>query len=219
LSTHKKSEVDLKVAQELKNHQDFMFQTNQAIQNLNFALVNLSIQHEKLTASLFSRLKNTEIKFENLEALCQKTLSGFGQKYSIFDKDFTDRINQIQSNIDELDKHCVSNDVFEDSINNLTYKLEGFKKSFEGLFNHVNTSLGCIHGKIESETQKVKQELFVPPQEFDPIKQKVDEILSALRVDCEGLIKEISLLKKSAHYTEKRFENIYTLIERLKEDK
>ena len=219
LSTHKKSEVDLRVAQELKNHKDFMHETNQAIQNLNFAIVNLSVQHEKLTNSLNSRLKDTEIKFENLEEACKKNLNEYAQKYSNFDKNFTSKINEIQSNMDAIDKHCVCQDTFTENIDKLTDKVEAFQKAFDSLYSYVDTSLGCIHGKIAHEIQKTKQELTIPPQEFDPIKERVDAMLKTLHVDCEGLIKEIALLKKSAHYTEKRFENIYTLINRLKADK
>jgi hypothetical protein len=38
-------------------------------------------------------------------------------------------------------------------------------------------------------------------------------------VDFDGLVKEIAILKKAVAYDQKKFENVYTLIERLKAGK
>ena len=47
----------------------------------------------------------------------------------------------------------------------------------------------------------------------------MEEAFQILNVNYSGILKEISLIKKDISYSQKKFENIYTLIERLKEQK
>jgi hypothetical protein len=44
-------------------------------------------------------------------------------------------------------------------------------------------------------------------------------MLTCFKIDFEGVARELMMVKKNVAYGEKKFENIYTLIERLKGEK
>lgn len=55
--------------------------------------------------------------------------------------------------------------------------------------------------------------------EIDPVQVKIDEVKKVVKVDLDGVAKEIFLMKKAIVYEQKKIENIYTLIERIKAGK
>ncbi len=213
---HKKSDDEIRDYQEKKNHQDFIYQTNQAIQNINNSLISLALQHDKNVSKSESDKKYLSIAFENLEQnvtkqcyntshLCTKTLD-----------DLCESTTMIQACLEALDKECVKHDVFDGMIKLLSKKLDDFKKESHDI--NISNTVACekLFIMIREKIDKLRKEFTPVIPEVDPVKAYIDERFKEFRVDLEGITKEISILKKAVAYDEKKFENVYTLIERLK---
>ena len=216
LSTHKKSEVDLRVAQELKNNQDFIYQTNQSLQGLNHAIISLSLQHERVIAKTESEKKDLLIEFEKICEKVNKKLHGIDQRIGDLETKCDKDVDDIKFIINEMMRSFISTNTFSQHANNFDSRL---KEICNLLAKHIDASSsahGNIYNRIQSEISKVRSDLTPVIPEVDPVQKIIDERFAIFKVDLEGLVREISILKKAVAYDEKKFENIYTLIERLK---
>lgn len=218
--THKeRSEVDIRVAQEIKNHNDLMYETHQKINALNEAMISLSRQHEKSKAKSANDHQSLLIEFENLKSQVDKRF-----------KDLVDRIGAVESLLlqslskfkeikEEVNLDCLKKAEFEEALANLDSLVVSHHLTQCLKNDNFNKYLQQLKDKAEQDIEKLKKEIDSKPSVVDPIKKHIDERFSAWKIDVEGLVKEIALLKKSVSYDQKKFENIYTLIERLKEGK
>lgn len=218
LSTHKKSEIDLRVAQELKNNQDFIYQTNQSLQNLSQGILNTSNACEKIRAASENKCKEIEISFENLVKKLDEKYAAIERRFTNFERDI---IYMVQSNQNVVNQ-----------IRNQCSEFEHFKKDshchhdlVDSILVDISKTLQDQSSSLEKGISLTKQEVDVVRKELSPkgpsvesVKNAIDEILSVMKVDLDGIVKELNLIKKSQYYDEKKIENLYTLIERLKAD-
>jgi hypothetical protein len=219
ISTHKKSEVDLRVAQELKNNQDFIYQTNQSLQDLKKVLDALLLQHRQLIEKSCSDRKDLEIRFEKLENDVLKNIKQCLSKVNEMD----DSVNRLTVSKDRelkrlneqvlvITEHLLQ----QDQIN---LKWEKMQKEIEDLHDRLDQDIFSVKSSIHLQTSSLREDLCKQIPKIDLTKEQLEDRLETVYVDFAGLVRELELLKKSTNYNEKKFENIYTLIKRLQEGK
>jgi len=219
LSTHKKTEVDLRVAQELKNNQDFIYQTNQSLQSLSQGIISLSLQFEKSKGKLESDHKALQIKFENLEKKVLEECDETGYLIADYAKAIIDLTEDLTKKFEDVYKTLTS---IEDH-KNLACKVEDQILSIEKKTlidrSYTQSAFILLKAQLDEQNSSIRKDLEPKIPEVDPIQKAFDERFKPIQTDINGFIKEVGLLKKAVTYAEKKFENIYTLIERLKEGK
>ena len=219
LSTHKRSEVDIRIAQELKNNQDFIYQTNQSLQNLKRDLTYLTDKYKELFGEVGNNRKLIEIEFDNFCDKCNKYLYTMDKRQM----DYQSLMSQAFQSLIEKAQSDASNYASKEEVNMHVGKLSEWILSIQSTFERANSavvsSIQYLKNIFRSETDSIRKDLAPIVLEEDPIKKEVDRQISSFRVDFEGLVQEISRLKKAVAYDEKKFENVYTLIERLKAGK
>ncbi len=218
-STHKKSEVDLRVAQELKNNQDFIYQTNQSLQDLKKGLDAVVLQHQKLLDKSGSDNKDVEIRLENFEEEVVKSINHCLSKVN----NITDYVNVLCKSID-VNYKKISEQIYliSERLANQEEQLSictEIEKSIENLSNRLDQDIFSVKSLIQHHTSSLRDDLCKQIPKIDLTKEQLEECLKTVYVDFAGLVREIELLKKSTNYSEKKFENIYTLINRSKEGK
>lgn len=215
--THKdRSEVDLRVAQELKNNQDYIYKTFQEIQALKDGLQTLSYKLELSMAKSWSDVKTVHIEFENLrDEIVSKT------------NEFNQRVGKVESKVLHLMEAFT---LLNEEVKNKYLSIEDFKKtvdqqdeSIDSLADaliektdYFNIALSTLKAYFQAQLEAAKEELTPVIPKIDPVQLKIDESLKVFKVDFDGLIREIDFLKRENSYDQKKFENIYTLIERSK---
>ncbi len=209
----------MRVAQELKNNRDFIYQTNQALQNLGNGILSLSAQSEKLAAQFGRELKDMEIQFHNLEEKLQSKSALHMATESLLKRDWLQRLDVLEEKIDKFSEDFVHQELLQHKLSLLLDRINEIENQFDNLRSHVDSSSRLLQGKIQDAVVAVRKDLTPVIPKVDPVKKEIEEKLAAFYVDFAGLVKEIALLKKAVAYDEKKFENVYTLIERLKEGK
>ncbi len=163
--------------------------------------------------------KMLEIDFENHRNRCENMLGGFSQRCSVFEKNITDLVDHIQFNMEQFRTFYVSQTIVDERFKSISDWIFSFEESYKKLCGLLNSTAHVLKGQIQEEVSNIRRDLTPVIPEVDPVKKHVDDVLSIFRVDFDGLIKEIDRLKKDVAYDQKKFENIYTLIERLKAGK
>lgn len=215
LSTPKTSEEIASHAKE-KEYQAFIYRTNQVLNRLNEGIVSLGIQHEKMYQKHQSLHNNLSIDFEN--HISEVGLK-IGRAFSCID-DFRSDLGEIQlevkSQIDTSNREFVTKQDLERMTSYIYQQMKLLDISFKDLKNFVESELmnlkASLDGKIQAGCDEVKK---VMPK-VDPIEERFKSKLNDFYVDFTGLVTEVARIREAVRYGEKKFENIYTLIERLK---
>lgn len=218
--THKdRSEVDIRVAQELKNNKDFIYQTNQSLQALNHCMASIRDEHANAVARFSSERAQLLITFENFSEDLTKQTKDLTQKVG----DVETKLAKVLESISDIHAEMSMQYVTKDNFINTTYpqskKIDKVESDLIARHDSLGIALATMQQRINVRIEDLKKELTPVTPQIDPIKKQIDERLEVFKVDFDGLIREISLIKKDVSYGQKKFENIYTLIERLKEGK
>lgn len=213
------SKADFQAAQQQKDGIDFINHTNQGLQTLSTAIISLSIQNEKVTAKTASDHKSLLIEFENLKEVVLKSLKKMDQRLGDFESKLIELLNHFTNLREETSIKYLQKKEFYDSRVLEVKNIDDLQRQMIEKKDYMNFAISTLKNQFQQDLEVVKKELTPTPPEVDPIKQQLDERFKVLKIDLDGLIKEIELLKKAISYDQKKFENVYTLIERLKEGK
>lgn len=215
LSTPKTSEEIASHAKE-KEYQAFIYRTNQVLNRLNEGIVSLGIQHEKMYQKHQSLHNNLSIDFEN--HLSDVGLK-IGRAFSVIDdmrSDVADIQNEVRSQLDTSNLQFVNKVDLAKMVEHLAQQQRLLDLSFKSLKNFVESELmkikSSVDGKIKAASDEIKKEI----PKVDPIEERFKSKLNDFYVDFTGLVTEVARIREAVRYGEKKFENIYTLIERLK---
>lgn len=119
----------------------------------------------------------------------------------------------------EIYKNFLTRDEFIKHVAPEMKKIEKMELETVVQKDYFNQVVATLRNHVKEQMKELKVELTPEVPEVDPVKEKIDEVMKVFKVDFDGLVREINLLKKAQAYDEKKFENIYTLIERLKAGK
>lgn len=210
-----RSEVDIRVAQEIKNHKDLLYEAHQKINALNEGVISLSLAHEKSRNEFSRQAQSVLISFENLRQSVDDVLKQVGKRLG----DAESKLFEILDEFNELKEEVAISQIDKEQFESLFDEIEN-----RIVANHLkqaqkNDSLNnCVQNlqqKATEDLRTLREELA--PKEPEIKKEDLEKKFDVWRVDFDGLVKEIAILKKAVAYDQKKFENVYTLIERLKE--
>jgi len=194
-----------------------MYEIRQAIRDLKEGLAALAVIHERDMVKVDNNYKSILISFKNLEEKVTKKLDNFFQRIGDIESkcmklqlDYVDKLFNFSKNYVTREEYLKSCSSQEEKFKELNEKLN--KKS-----DFLDTQFISLKSHIRDQVDIVRKEI-PSVQEFKPLKKDMEDGFQTLKIDFLGLVKEIALIKKTLAYDQKKFENIYTLIDRLKED-
>lgn len=218
LSTHKQSEVDLRVAQELKNNKDFIYQTNQSINQLREQIATLQLQKQQMKNKLESQLTVLEIQFEHLSEKVSDNIKSCLHRIGNAESAFTALQEVLITELNKLKESAASQENVKQLYTSIDEELRSVKLNVQNIKSFCLGAITQLAEHTNRELCNVKQSI---PEELDleSFEKKINQLFDVVKVDYSGVLQELNLIKKALHYDEKKFENLYTLIERLKAGK
>lgn len=214
-----KSDVEIRAAQELKDARDFQYNTNQTLNSLKEGIISLSMQHEKVMAKCDSDRKALLIEFENLREWILASFKEMNKRLGDAESKLFEVLDAFTDLREEAGSCYLTREDFVESFDELEQKIcsNHLKQTMKS--DHLLGSFDQLKGQAKLDLENLRKELTPVPPEVDPVQAQIDERFAVFKIDFDGLVKEISLLKRAVFYDQKKFENVYTLIERLKEGK
>lgn len=209
-------QFELVVQQEIKNYQDSLNFVLQSIRELKESIEDgrsESLKNHGFTCSLYNFLKtdiaNLKVDWGDISKKLDSFLSDQDDVNDKNSVEIRDIKNTVLSQINIFKNFYQKFDDFDREINNLKKSVDGHKRVF-------NDNLDDQARKFREDMNRLKQEIVESPSEISQVKEYLENKISCHRVDVDGLLKELRILKHENMVTEKKIENIYTLIERLK---
>lgn len=214
-----KSDQQIKEEQDLINARRFEYDTNQKLQNLSQELVSLSLMHDRLMSKGEGDRKLLLIEFENLQRFVHDCLHKMDQRIGDIETKLCEIRDLFSDFKDEIEADYLTREDFVTRLTPEARKIDLLEKDLINKHEFINLAIYQLKIHVKDQVDSVKNELTPVKPDADPVDQKLDERFKIFKIDFDGLIKEIALLKKAVAYDQKKFENVYTLIERLKEGK
>lgn len=205
--------------QEDINLRNFIYDTNQSLQNLKNSITDVTLKHDRLLAKLESMIKNIEIAFENFSQRIEKTVSDNNQRIGSISSSLDHLKDDVNDKFLGIDSTYVTQDHYFKDASSIKEDIGHVTKDAIEKNAYFNNELMLLRGLLDHKCEELKKDLTPVIPEVDPIKKDIDAHLDIFRNEFRGILKEMRVLKQSKEYSDKKFENIYTLIERLKEAK
>lgn len=208
-------QFELVVQQEIKNYQDSLNFILQSINELRESVRQIQQESLENHALIHSMQGDLAIELQSLKSghvdLNRSFLSRLCDQ-----KDFNDRITfetKGQANLIKDQAELVSS--YQMKFDAISQELKGLKEKTE-LNNRIfQDNLDDLLRRFRQEILNTKNEILEMPTEASLIKVQLEEKLSSHLVDVDGIMRELRIFKSDNMITQKKIENIYTLIGRL----
>ena len=208
-------QFELVVQQEIKNHNDQMLATNLAITELHKKIEEAKIYQDRINAHYGNSISsiNQFRQFIQLEInnLKQYVLNRIDDQRVINERNSKEDLDKVEA-IDRLFKMI---EKLTDKLSSLSEYVQVNSDSISSISESMHSSLESLERKNAASLKNFKNEIASLPSEAQEVKKELQKQMSIDRVDFTGLLKELRGYKKENFIIDKKFEHIYTLIERL----
>ena len=209
-------QFELVVQQEIKNYQDSLNFVLQSINEIKLSIKNLQSEMLSRAASNNSFLVNLNNRLQgvvdtvfNLDAIGKKN---FNDQYIINERN-SQEVKDLEASV--LFKLRMNDDIGS-KLNTFLYQVDQLKSKVDKRNDEIDKSLDHLLMRFRKEILKAKQEIMDSPSQFDLSIAQLESRINSHCVDVKGVMRELNIYKKENSITQKKIENIYTLIARLK---
>lgn len=209
-------QFELLTKQEIKNYQDSLDFVLQSIREIRDEIKE--VQKESLAnhAKIHSFQVELQGKFEILKDSCVSIESRFGAHIRDQTQVNVRNQTQIESLISDIIKKMSFDINFKNKIDDVCIRIRRLQSQSDLNYKNLNSSDDNLLRRFTSDIEKTKKEIREVPSDAFIVKKQLEEQICAHKVDVTGIMKEINIFKKENYITQKKIENIYTLIDRLK---
>lgn len=174
--------------------------------------------HEKGQTRFFGQKQELQIAFDNLKDDVTNQLKEFSKRIGDVETRCQEILKNHEDSLDDFSKDYLTKESFVGAFYPAMQKMDNLSTEVNKKNSYMETEFSRVRSHINDQVEGVKKEI-PSVEEFKPLKGEMNESFQSMAIDFKGLVKEIALLKKAVAYDQKKFENVYTLIERLKEGK
>lgn len=209
-------QFELVVKQEIKNYQDSLNFILQSIRDLKDDVAHVKNESLESFAVIHSLQSNLAILFQDMKDEQKRLRKKIDDTLADF-KDLSkccEKEKSYQNSV--LGHHSHLHNLHEINESNIDSRLEGLSKEIEDTKKHLTQLCERSYNKFSQELLKTKDEILCTPSPVEKLYQMTHEKISSQKVDVDGIMKEIRANRYDMMVFEKKFEHIYTLIERLK---
>jgi len=208
-------QFELVVKQEIINHNKAVSASNQLINSLKNELNSLSNSFKEKYRDDWNRELSFDKKIELIEkdiVLLRKEIADLSLISAKTSQDFDETKQSIKK---ELNDHISEEKSFEERLQYLDDRIHDLKKKISNLENFIRQESAELIRRFTKSLSNTKEEILSRPDGIALVKQELTKKLEEGKVEKDGLIRELDVLKKQNFIQDKQIENLYTLIERL----
>lgn len=208
-------QFELVVKQEIKNSSDSVYASTLAINEMKLQVKELTEKLAKSVAEFEEAKTWKRIYIDELRTLVDKEQSSSASKFGDVQSNFiamTNELNALKKTTAlQNENHNKLIEQLKDARECISILRQGINDFAASFRNEMQT----MFSKVSEKVAQTKEEILSIPSEAKQVRADLENQLSIAKVDRDGVMKEMAVCKKASYITEKKIENIYTLIERL----
>ncbi len=209
-------QFELVVQQEIKNHNDQMLATNLSINELREEIRKNKDKQDSINAQIDSKIVEMKWYSSNLNDFSIR----LAEKMNCLCDELNSKIEKMKHEYQVSDNNAIAAnskcEFLSNQVTSLWADLEDLKDGLMAVSYDLTQELEKQIREVNKSIEKAKQDILSAPSEAQQVKKELDEKMSIDRVDFCGVMKELQIIKKENFISQKKFENIYTLIDRIK---
>lgn len=201
--------------QDKKNREEFMLQTNMALQSLRNQIDDLQKQINSMVADVCSFKVDCIIKIEKeLEKVDPKLkkMTAFIDDIDSFTKN---HISEIHDDLDRYEVDSMKIDQFESAMKSIDAKVLIHEQEISALKQNMSQNSQSFFRLIKENIDQLRQDFSSRPTGIPELKQEIEQTLSVHAIDCSNANLRTKNIEKQMHYMEKRFEHVELKIKKL----
>ncbi len=205
---------DYQDIQQVKSQEDFQYQVNQRIQNIQFAIDEINQTLAKSIAQYGAFRVDCNNQITNILDQVVSGLKEFRQILGNMKSDVSNLeiwIKQTRSDLTGYVEVSVFNEkisLLQGEISNVRLDKEKTRKEFNDLVERLKLD-------FDVRLKAMKQEILDIPSGIPDLKQVLDQKLELLELNSQNYVLRSSNNEKQILLVERKIENIYQLIKRL----
>jgi uncharacterized phage infection (PIP) family protein YhgE len=211
--------LELEIQQQIANY-------NNSLSRIYDKLQSLQNQCDEIKASEKKRFDQLESRQQAIESKISSQCDSFNEnvKQLYMNKnDLLGKILKIEKNLEEHRTRLDENKELALSLNDQFCILDESIEKNEEIARLARQGhdhrLYDIEQSFKKQLSKAVNDLLNIPCKYTEIRKEFDTKLKDLKVDHDGIMKEINYHKKDAYITEKKLEHVITSLARLKGEK
>lgn len=218
-STERQAEIDRRVAQELKNNQDFIYTTNQWLQKLDLALQKMKSELQEHASDVGNKLKAQDIFIENLSDSTKAHKKSCDRDLDEYRCQMAFCMSFVQESIKRSDERFQVLEECTRAILELKDRVVGLAKEVDRIDQLIHHEALRLSQKITAQSDALKNEILNLPSEIPSLKQLISDKVGVFHVDFQGIVRELEIIKKKAFISSKYIEDLYDKLGKSKEVK
>lgn len=203
------------VKQEILNYQNSLNMITTSLNDLEKSIIEIRKDLAVIKAQSESETKKLEINIQNINI----DLMNLGRRFNALSSDFDSQDKEITNHYRslsyQLQDQCKDNEKNREYIIKNEAQIDSAHQRIDSLECHITNQFSDLLWIFRKELENAKNEILSRPSDSIELKKEFDDKIQSYRLDVEGVLKEVRFAHKSLFITEKKIENIYTLIERL----
>ncbi len=209
-------QFELVVQQEIKNHNDQMLATNLSINEFRQQIIENKKSQDAVNAQVSSQIVELNI---HVGELSEHVVMMISKLHNLID-DLTVKTNRIRNEFTILTNNYIEdnnkNELIVNRCNSLYKEIEDLKDATKNVARDCQEEISSQIRTLKEKIDKTKQDILPSPSDSELLRIEIEEKMATDRVDFCGVMRELKIIKKENFIFEKRIENLYTLIERIK---
>lgn len=205
---------DYQEVQALKAEEDFKFQTNQRIQNLQFAVDTLSKSLEESIADQGSLEQSCNTQIKEVMQATMSSLKEFRQTLGDVRTEFDTQerwFRHMKEMVDQKVEVSSFNEKIShlhDCIKRLHDEKDSMRKEFNGLIDRLKLDLDT---KIKAQ----KEEILAIPSEIPGLRKVMDQKMELIELNGQNAVLRSSNNERQIMLVERKIDNLYQLIKKV----
>jgi predicted nucleic acid-binding Zn-ribbon protein len=208
-------QFELLTQQEIKNYRDQFNAVLQQLRDIKTSIDQVQKSYLEKYALLHSAQGELIAEIKEIRKKCDSRADKLSRIES--DQSFVNHQNcGIFTQINQaIVRKQEDQSFFHNKIDKIWEEIHKLNDNSKNTNKIIDENASSITKKLSNSIEQAKQEIKSAPSECQQLKKELESKLSCAVVDSEGLLREISVIKKENIIFEKKIENLYTLIERI----
>jgi hypothetical protein len=209
-------QFDLVVKQEITNHNEQILSSNVRVNELEKKIEQTTQKFSQDLAQISSSLGAIKSEhsaiFEGHRTFSQKVMGLVG--------DLDKSIVAVKTKFSEFCKSQEGKHVIQDDFFTFIKTIEDRFKDVGKTTNEIKEEIKWVSTRLQDQVisliERFREEIKIRPSEIVAMEKTLLKRIEELRIDNDGLIRELKICKRANLINEKKIENLYTLVDRIK---
>lgn len=209
-----KDKMEYDEAQKIKAEDDFKYNTNQRIQNMQFAIDMINKSLSSSIASIGSLDREVKTQIQEVLNLTISSLKEFRQTLGDMQKELQST-NKIITNMRSLLENYVEYSTYKKEIDHIKESLKQNESDKNSMRKEYNGLIERTKIEFTTTSKALKEDILSIPSEIPALRNLMEQKIELVELNGQNAVLRSSNNEKQLLLFERKIDNLYQLLKRL----